>query len=150
MISNLRHILSSGKHLQYGFCKENLTVTFEKSFWRKTKWTFRAKSMCTSFHQNELHLQAMIESLRLSLWDRLLCSSVVPTPLYNHPFLCRTFHPRSRQDSLPWVTSLIGENYHRERYYYWLLVFYSINIAIFRQFYLALVIIAISSWLSSM
>lgn len=71
-----------------------LTVTFEKSFWHETKWTFRAKSMCTSFHQNELHLQAMIESLRRSLRDRLLCSSSVPTSLYNHPFFSRTFHPR--------------------------------------------------------
>lgn len=55
--------------------KRILTVTFEKSFWHETKRAFRAKSMCTSFHQNELHLQAMIESLRRSLRDRPLTRS---------------------------------------------------------------------------
>lgn len=76
------------------------------------KWTFRVKSTRTSFHQNELYLQAMIGSLRRSLRDRFLCSStVLLSLLFNNPLLSRTLSTLRPRRNRPASTVSIDGNY---------------------------------------
>jgi len=93
--------------------ESSATFDEENSFWHETpKRTFRVKSTCTSFHQNELYLQAMIGSLPLALFEIVSCVLQPFSSCFSfNPLFSRTLSTSRPKWSRSASTASIGGNH---------------------------------------